>query len=218
MNATRIKYNRTFHLPWSLGATADDKTLKSTDHFVGQEVVVTEKMDGENTTIYHDGTCHARSLSSTKHPSRDWVRAFAATVGPQLPNGWRLCGESMYAKHAIAYGELPTYFLAFGIYDENNRCLSWADTVEWCALLGVTPVPALYVGTWDEAAIRACYTGKSTYGTATQEGYVVRTTADFAYADFAKHVAKFVRAGHVAEGSDHWAHVTVIPNSLAPTA
>ena len=44
----KIKYPRTFHLPWSPGATSDDKMLKSIEHFIGKEVVITEKMDGEN--------------------------------------------------------------------------------------------------------------------------------------------------------------------------
>lgn len=44
----RVKYGRTFHLPFSLGRTFDDKVLKSVAHFEGEEVVVTTKKDGEN--------------------------------------------------------------------------------------------------------------------------------------------------------------------------
>ena len=43
----KCKYPRTSHLPWSLGSTDDDKMLQSVDHFIGQEVVVTVKLDGE---------------------------------------------------------------------------------------------------------------------------------------------------------------------------
>ena len=50
----RIKYPRTPHLPWSLGATNDDVKQRDLSHFVGKQVVVTEKMDGENTTLYND--------------------------------------------------------------------------------------------------------------------------------------------------------------------
>ena len=55
-----IKYPRTFHLPWSPGATSDDKMLDGIDHFFGCECVITEKLDGENTTIYYNGYFHAR--------------------------------------------------------------------------------------------------------------------------------------------------------------
>jgi hypothetical protein len=56
------KYPRTFHLPFSLAVSSDDKLLQSLDSFVGNRVIVTEKMDGENTSLYSDGTTHARSI------------------------------------------------------------------------------------------------------------------------------------------------------------
>ena len=58
---TRVKYPRTWHLPWSPGATADDRVLDSVSHFYGREIVVTTKMDGECTTMYSD-FLHARSI------------------------------------------------------------------------------------------------------------------------------------------------------------
>lgn len=52
------KYGRTYHLPQSPGATSDDKIMRSVDGLVAaNEVVFTEKMDGENTTIHSQG-CH----------------------------------------------------------------------------------------------------------------------------------------------------------------
>ena len=57
----KVKYPITYHLPFSLGRTSDDKTLCDTDHFVGMEVVVTEKYDGENSSVYSDGF-HARFI------------------------------------------------------------------------------------------------------------------------------------------------------------
>lgn len=213
----RTKYPRTFHLPWSLGATDDDKTHDAASvagMFAGKEVVVTEKMDGENTTIYADGYLHARSLDSAHHPSRAWVKSNVAPmlIG-NLPAGWRVCGENLYAKHSLGYDALTTYFMVFAIYDADNNCLSWDETVEWCELLGLTPVPVLYRGVWDEARVKACYTGKSACGVE-GEGYVVRTVAGFAYGDFAAHAAKFVRANHVTTGT-HWAHAAVVPNKLS---
>jgi hypothetical protein len=213
----RTKYPRTYHLPWSLGATSDDKTHSEAAveaMFAGREIVVTEKMDGENTTVYADGYLHARSIDSSNHPSRNWAKAqVAPALLGNLPAGWRVCGENLYAKHSLGYEALPTYFMVFAIYDEQNRCLSWDETVEWCELLGLTPVPVLYRGPWDEAAVRACYTGKSQCG-AEGEGYVVRVAGSFAYGEFSSSVAKFVRANHVVEGSEHWAHAALVPNRL----
>ena len=42
-----VKYPRSMHLPWS-HPSKDDKVIKNLDAFIGQEVVVTLKMDGEN--------------------------------------------------------------------------------------------------------------------------------------------------------------------------
>ena len=119
----RYKYPRTFHIPGSPGATSDDKVLSNLDHFEGQEVVITEKMDGENTTIYPD-YLHSRSLDSNNHPSRNWVKRLQGEIGYKIPKGLRICGENVFAQHAISYDKLPSYFLVFSIW-EGNTCLSW---------------------------------------------------------------------------------------------
>ena len=63
MSGGYYKYPRTPHLPFSPGGTKDDRRLRDINCFVGKEVVVTEKMDGENTSIYRD-YYHARSINS----------------------------------------------------------------------------------------------------------------------------------------------------------
>src|SRR5579863_5868310 len=115
-----FKYPRTPHLPWSPGATDDDKMLGSIEHFVGKQIVVTEKMDGENTSLYRDHS-HARSLDSQMHPSRTMLRQMHATIKHEIPEGWRICGENLFAKHSIHYSNLPSYFLVFGIYNEDRK-------------------------------------------------------------------------------------------------
>ena len=82
-----IKYPRTPHLPWSLGASSDDKVLPSVGHFEGRQVIVTEKMDGENTTLYRDHI-HARSLDSKGGEDRAWVKQFWASIRGEIPEGW----------------------------------------------------------------------------------------------------------------------------------
>ncbi len=94
------KYGRTFHLPSSPGATSDDKVMSSLAGLMVADLVITEKMDGENTTI-HAGGSHARSPDSRYHPSRDWLRAFAATIQPRLDEGERIVGENLYARHSV---------------------------------------------------------------------------------------------------------------------
>jgi len=213
-----VKYPRTYHLPWSLGRTSDDKILTLADleaMFEGEEIVLSEKLDGENTTIHSDGRCHARSLDSVAHISRTWVRALAAQVALDLPKGWRVCGENLFARHSIGYDRLPSYFIVIGIYDADNNCLSWADTVEWCELLDMTPVPTLYWGVWERGLIKKFNAKSPSFYGPEREGYVVRVADSFGYSDFARHTAKFVRPNHVDESDTHWMFQDIVRNELA---
>lgn len=211
MNAPRFtayKYPRTPHAPWSRPAE-DDKVLRSMEHFIGREVVVTEKLDGENTTLYPEHI-HARSIDSRDHPSRAWVKQFWGSIKHEIPHGWRVCGESMYAKHSIAYDNLESYFYGFSVWDESNVALSWDETLVYFNLLGITPVPTLYRGVYDESLIKALY-DESMRGQ--REGYVIRMTTAIPFEAFGKSFAKFVRKGHV-QTSEHWMHSEIVPNKL----
>ncbi len=206
---TLKKYPRTWHLPWSLGAKNDDKTLHSVDHFNGMHVVVTEKLDGENTTMYKDHI-HARSLDSAAHPSRFWVRNFWGQIKHLIPEEWRICGENMYAMHSIKYTKLKSYFYGFSIWNEQNECLSWEETLEWFELLNIIPVPVLYEGIYDEEKIKSLW-DESMYDV--HEGYVIRNADKFHYNDFKYNVAKFVRKDHV-QTDELWLLKEIVPNEL----
>jgi predicted kinase len=206
----RVHYPRTPHLPWSPGATADDIRVADLSAFAGREIVVTEKLDGENTTLYPDGL-HARSLDSAHHPSRAWVKALHGRIAARIPAGWRVSGENLFARHAIAYTDLDSYFYGFSVWD-GERCLDWDATVRFTRNLGV-PVPAvLWRGVFDERALRGLRLDP-----ARQEGYVARPVAGFGRADFGTVVAKYVRRGHV-QTDTHWMHAAVVPNGLGPRA
>ena len=205
-----VKYPRTYHLPWSYGRTKDDRTLKNVDHFIGQQIVVTVKMDGEQTTMYPD-YIHARSVDSRNHPSRNLVKALHGRIGYNIPQGWRVCGENLYAKHSIYYAHLREYFLVFSIWNEQNICLSWKDTLEWCALLDLLPVPVLYQGIWDEELIQRLF--QEEYEGDPMEGYVVRLADSFPYRKFAGSSAKFVRSDHI-QTHGHWMRSQIEPNTL----
>lgn len=200
-----VKYPRTKHLPWSLGVTDDDKMHKNTSVFDGHEVVVSIKMDGENTTFYGDGYLHARSLDSRGGVDRDWVKSFATQIAFNLPAGWRVCGENLWARHSIAYENLPSYFMGFSIWDDENRCLSWDETLTYFDLLGITPVKQIYRGIWDEQKIKDLV---DVLDLEKDEGYVVRFASAFHYSEFGEKVGKFVRKGHV-QTDKHWRHAGI---------
>lgn len=213
-NLNRIKYPRTFHLPCSPGTTSDDKKLTISQleaYYCGVDVIYTEKMDGENTTMYSD-YIHARSLDSRHHPSRDWVKRFHSEIAHELPDRWRFCGENMFAKHSISYDNLDSYFYGFSIWDENNICLSWEQTKLWFDVLGIQHVPEI-----KDCPPVTCLEAVEALGKQVvsegKEGFVVRRSKSFEYSRFDRSVAKYVRADHV-QTETHWMSQSIIPNKL----
>ncbi len=207
--SNRVKYPRTNHLPWSQSVQKDDRVLSSTSQFEGREVLVSEKFDGENTTILSN-YIHARSVTASAHVSRNLLRSFAARFQHDIPDGWRICGENVFAKHSICYDDLPHHFLGFSAWNDRNQCLSWDETLDIFTILGVTPVRVLYRGLYDEKIIRALWNEKMRDRV---EGYVMRVVDEFSYGDFRSLVGKFVRSNHVA-ASRHWKTQIVTPNQF----
>lgn len=212
---THYKYPRTPHLPWSEGkGSREDLVLLDTSHFEGKQVVVTVKMDGENTSIYKDHI-HARSLDYKSHPSRDALVAWAKnTVQPALwLRDWqdiRVCLENCYAKHSIHYTHLENHFLVHSLW-WNILCYSWETTCDFCDKHLLTTVPVLYKGIYNEPLIKELYS--QSYNGDEMEGYVIRITDPFFYNDFGRNVAKFVRSNHV-QTNEHWLNQKITKNIL----
>jgi len=207
-----IKYPRTFHLPWSEGVKKDDKVLDNVKHFQNKRVVITAKMDGENTTLYKN-YFHARSLDSQHHSSQSWIKNFHAKMKYKIPNNWRICGENLYAEHKIHYDNLLSYFLVFSIWNNKNMCISWTHTKKVAKYLNLELVSVLYDGLWDERTIEKIY--GETYQGDECEGYVVRLHDEFAYDDFKNSCAKFVSKKFSDNINEkHWRDGPIIKNGL----
>ena len=214
MTNLRIKYPRTPHLSCSPGATSDDKRLTASQikaYYCGVETIYTEKMDGENTTMYSD-YIHARSLDSRHHVSRDWVKRFHSEFAHNIPPNWRICGENLFAKHSISYDNLDSYFYGFSIWDEQNICLPWGTTQALFKRLGIQCVPMV---TDIESPMDETFWKKLGEDLVSQgkEGFVMRDKKSFHFRNFEKKVAKYVRANHV-QTDQHWMSHSVIPNKL----
>jgi hypothetical protein len=198
------------------------------DFFFNDEVVVvTEKMDGECTTIYSDGTFHARSLDSKYHNTTQWVvRGIAERIllrSDVIPEGCRIVGENLQIQHAIHYNELPAFFMIFAAYDGNDVCLEWDQIIRITEMLDISTdafmkivhVPQLYIGPWDRKEIDACFTGVSCCG-GKQEGYIVRKADAFPRSKHEISMAKYVRKDHVQEHAHNWRRGPFVPNKLKP--
>ena len=205
----RYKYPRTYHFPFSPGRSSDDKIFNDYEqYFKDKEVVITEKMDGENTTIYND-ICHARSINSAHREYHSWLLNYARSFQYMLNDGERVCGEYLFAKHSIYYENLPSYFMVFSIWN-NEQCLSWEDTVKRCEELNLITVPVLYKGIYDKNKIdEAIKEVVNRNG----EGIVMRLTSGYSYDNFNNSIIKYVRANHV-QTDEHWSNQQIIKNEL----
>jgi hypothetical protein len=206
-----VKYPRTFHLPWSPGMHDDDKMMPDVSAFEGRVVIVHEKLDGENTTMYTDHI-HARSVDSEGHPSRNWIKSFHGMICGNIPVGWRINCENVYAKHSIFYTGLDTYAYGFAIWNETNHILDWKSTLEWFDLMNITPCPWFFWGVYDRSAIEKAY--QALQKDHECEGYVIRIDDKFHMKDFRQNIGKYVRRGHV-QTTKHWMRgQRVEPNEL----
>lgn len=200
----KYKYSRTFHLPWSQGISDDDKVLKDTSHFEGKEIVVLEKMDGENLTVYSDCSYHARSIDSSSNPWQhdvvsDIIGRMYNDSGCAISPTERMVFENLFAVHSIEYSNLTSYAYLLSVWEGEN-CLSHDRTIEVSNATGI-PVPVeLYRGIYNEKLLIEI---ANSLDTSKVEGYVVRTVEGFHIDDFCKSVSKFVRKGHV-QTDEHW--------------
>ena len=203
----RLKYPKTYHFEWSPGVKNDDRIQKDLLFLTGQPIIITEKMDGECTTLYND-YIHARSIDSNDHESRSWVKQLWGNIKHDIPENWRICGENLYAKHSIPYTDLESYFMVFQIWDENNNSLPLDERLYWCDLLNLTHVPILHHGLFDIDFIK-----NYKLDTDVIEGFVVSLVNSFNYNDFNKCVVKWVRSNHI-QSDEHWMKQKVVKNLL----
>lgn len=202
----RFKYPRTYHLPYSECLSDDDKRLSSDDYFKAMhEVVVTAKMDGENTTVYPDGYIHARSIDGAHNPWQDWLKKYSSKWYWKIPEGFRVCGENLYARHSISYHfkDESEYFQVFGVY-EGDLCLGWEETIRFIFdAIECSHVPIIYIGKYDKEQIMAAFNEYRSNQKDEVEGFVVRNYDPFRLNYFSRNVGKYVRKNHITT-DEHW--------------
>lgn len=207
------KYPRTYHVPWSPGSTSDDKKLDSqwfyANGWAGSEIVISEKLDGENVAFSrYDVFARSHSVPTRSPWSRNlWENdGLLWKIKDKIGEDEWVYGENLYGEHSIHYNKLPGYFFMFALRN-RNYWHNW-DEVEMVAdILGVPTVPILYRGVIEtEPQLRRMVdefmSQPSTFGD-TKEGVVIRKANGFYDDYFSKSVCKYVRANHV-QTDEHW--------------
>ena len=201
------KYPKTPYWPYSPSIGRHELVHPDPGRFVGEPVVITEKLDGGN-TLLHKGHVYARSVSLPSEAK--WM----AMV--KKHHAWKvtepdvyLYGEDVFAVHSIAYDPVPEdeTFYAFALRNAEGAFESF-DTLEAYATEKDIPVvPVLFRGRFRTLAeIRDFVDQAHLDGSALGgecEGVVLRLARGFPAARFNEDVCKCVRVGHV-QSDEHW--------------
>ncbi len=198
------KYPRTYHFPFSPGTTQDDKISADWMTITQHALVVTEKLDGENTCLKKSGVFARSHSAPTRNPWAQNTWPIWDRIQHDLDD-LEIFGENLYGIHSIEYSQLSAYFYVFGIRS-GMQWLSWAEVQQWCFLMDLPVVPVFQTGVFTPAGLQTKILegmkAPSALG-GIREGFVVRTEASFMEDDFGQNVLKYVRANHV-QTDEHW--------------
>ena len=201
------KYPSTPYWPWSPAIGRHDDAHRNPDRFVGDAVVVTEKLDGGN-TLLHAGKVYGRSVSAPS--GGKWM----AMV--KKHHAWKvrepcvyLYGEDIYGVHSIEYGPVAEKrtFYAFALRDDEGVYAAFADVEAYAQQRGIPVVPVLFKGCFRSVRelrdFVAHAQGEPSVLGGEREGVVLRMAGRFRTAQFSDNVCKSVRSGHV-QTDEHW--------------
>lgn len=208
-------YTPNFSVPGKLVLSHSDQRALLTG-----KVEVTEKVDGANTGIVRGKgdkwtLQKRRGLADTGVHQQfsffwAWARANEAKI-LQMPHNWILYGELTYSKHHIYYDALPSYFLAFDVWN-GKEFLDHDDRLDFVQKLGFKHVPVLHYGYVEDAIELEKLVGPSKVSTnMVMEGVYVK--------NYRKQMkGKLVRPEFVKdlEDEDHWMYQPLRRNALAP--
>ena len=201
------KYPKTPYWPWSPSIGRDDGVHPNPNRFVGESVVVTEKLDGGN-TLLHAGKVYARSVLAPSEGK--WMAMVKKHHAWKVQEpGVHLYGEDIYGVHSIEYEPVAEHetFYAFVLRDAGGVFASFAEVEAYAREREIPVVPVLFKGRFRSVAeIRAFMErahGEPSMLGGEREGVVLRLAREFPASEFPSNVCKSVRPGHV-QSDEHW--------------
>lgn len=215
--ALSTKYGRTYHYPFSPGTSSDDRINHewASDVLQINELIHTEKLDGENNCLSRYGVFARSHAAPTVSPWTNAIRQRWELIRHDLGD-LEVFGENLFAVHSIAYERIEQHFFVFAVR-ERDVWLSWEETQLYARLLDFPTVPELVRTTAPiqpetvEQQVMALVGQPSRFGSVdactglpcTMEGVVSRDADAYTTAEFPHRVLKYVRKGHV-KTDEHW--------------
>ncbi len=216
------KFPRTAHAINLGAATRDDKVLAMSDlnNWIQQSasnqnlrVLIEEKVDGANIGFSIHPTNHNIIVQNRSHfitsqyhaqfsPLDKWILEHSQELWSILvPGRHILYGEWLYATHSVSYNMLPSYFIAYDLFDiVTNSYLPRSELAVMLSQTTISHVALIYEGPLHSIEhLKSFVFGPSSYGDEPREGIVIRIC------DQSKLVsrAKLVRPDFIA-GNERW--------------
>lgn len=205
------KYPRSFHFPFSEGATSDDKTSKDYSFLENEEIVILEKLDGQNSGVSKYDVFARSHSTPTELPWDKPIIELFKNKKNMIGEDEFVFGESMVGIHSLEYKKLESYYYIFGVR-VKDEWLSWDDVEEYAYCLDLPTVPIIKKGIYTDIKTEVLELVQQpsmldAYDTETgeemMEGVVVRKTCSFKDENFSKNLLKWVRKDHV-KTNEHW--------------
>jgi hypothetical protein len=179
--------------------------------FFEEEVVMEEKLDGANVTLWLDanrivqaatrGGTGALDRAGQLGPLRAWIGARADNLRDLLEGNWVLYGEWLWLSHGTAYRRLPDWLIGldlwhseigFATLTRRNRRLSGA---------GIARPPEVARGILRAASDLDVLMDRSAFGDEQPEGMMVRR---FHAPESEQRIAKAIGSGYARRTDEEW--------------
>ena len=109
--------------------------------FAQMDLVLTEKLDGQNNCFTKQGVFARSHASATQHPWDKPMRQRWELIKNDLDD-IEIFGENMYGVHSIGYKKLESYFYVFAVR-QKERWLSWEEVKFYASMFDFPCVPEI---------------------------------------------------------------------------
>ncbi|MBT7902909.1 RNA ligase family protein [Candidatus Woesearchaeota archaeon] len=213
MSNDQLKFPRTPHVDGPISYRGDLQLLHyETDAILEQDLVVQEKVDGANVGIWFDEEAdlilkNRGGLISFDDPQfnklRNWMDIHTEELFDLLGIERALFGEWCFAQHSEYYDRLPSYFMAFDIFDFGaDQFLSYKRLQRELKPTGIKHLPAIFEGKLPEPTRDELekLIQQSSFGPNPMEGVYVRVDSN----GYNESRCKLVRPGFLQQIDTHW--------------
>ena len=147
-----IKYPRIYRIPLDNTSFKKTLTIEEAKELLDGTIILEEKIDGGIiglTNKHAQGRGSEIRLGETGKAFKyfnSWRTQNQFKID-KIPDNFIIYGEWMYAKHNICYDSLTDFFIAFDVYDiENKKFLGYDEKAKVINNCGFEMVPLLFIG------------------------------------------------------------------------